>query len=190
MKFYKTLLFSAISMSVVTSEQVTVSVTPTVYETVTVTEGDQNDTIQTSLTASSNADTFTSADTNTKKTTTLAPAETSTNIPNTAQTGKFTGDGTYYEVGGADGACGELHSDSELVVAIGHGLYDTEKDSSNVSSYCGKKINAYYGGKTVQVTIVDRCVGCSDTSLDFSPTAFQQLADESLGRISITWDWA
>ena len=46
-------------------------------------------------------------------------------------------------------------------------------------------------GKSVNVMIVDACGGCSgSTDLDFSPAAFSQLADESLGRIDITWEWA
>ena len=44
------------------------------------------------------------------------------------------------------------------------------------------------GGKSVQVTITDRCEGCDMFSLDFSPSAFTQLADESVGRLSgMTW---
>lgn len=43
-------------------------------------------------------------------------------------------------------------------------------------------------GKSVTVTVEDRCVGCAEDDLDFSPAAFDQLADESLGRIAITWD--
>ena len=46
-------------------------------------------------------------------------------------------------------------------------------------------------GKSVDVTVVDRCTGCKETDLDFSPAAFDQLADESVGRLSgMTWTWA
>ena len=38
------------------------------------------------------------------------------------------------------------------------------------------------GGQTVTVTVTDRCVGCSKFDLDFSPAAFDVLADPSLGR--------
>ena len=31
--------------------------------------------------------------------------------------------------------------------------------------------------------------GCAYNDLDFSPAAFDKLADESLGRIDITWEW-
>lgn len=60
------------------------------------------------------------------------------------------------------------------------------------------------------VTVTDRCTGCSETSLDFSPSIFSQCKfvdvdagyelfnsaftvtnnDLGLGRIDITWEWA
>ena len=35
----------------------------------------------------------------------------------------------------------------------------------------------------------DLGVGCQATDLDVSPGAFQQLADMSLGRVTVTWAW-
>lgn len=101
----------------------------------------------------------------------------------------FSGDGTYYDPG--MGACGETNSDSDYIVAISKDLFDqyTPDGNSNHNTLCGKKIKAYYEGNSVEVTVVDRCEGCSYGSLDFSPTAFSQLADEGLGRIKITWNW-
>jgi hypothetical protein len=34
----------------------------------------------------------------------------------------------------------------------------------------------------VTVTAVDRCTGCQEYDLDFSPAAFEALASESVGR--------
>jgi expansin (peptidoglycan-binding protein) len=46
-------------------------------------------------------------------------------------------------------------------------------------------------GKSVTITVTDRCESCGDTDLDFSPAAFAQLADLSVGRIDgMTWSWA
>ena len=46
-------------------------------------------------------------------------------------------------------------------------------------------------GKSVTITVTDRCVGCAETDLDFSPAAFSQLADLSVGRLDgVTWHWA
>ncbi|KAG6915635.1 hypothetical protein DXG01_010636 [Tephrocybe rancida] len=44
--------------------------------------------------------------------------------------------------------------------------------------------------KSVVVQVVDRCAGCSGKyDTDFSPTAFKKLADESVGRMDLTWEW-
>jgi expansin (peptidoglycan-binding protein) len=48
------------------------------------------------------------------------------------------------------------------------------------------------GGASVTVTVVDRCVGCALTELEFSPAAFGALTGGNLGlgRVKITWEWA
>jgi len=95
------------------------------------------------------------------------------------------------------GACGDNNTDEDLICAIGHSLFDSIPNGGNPnnSPICGRKIQAYYGtsrlltvsdsnlgSNTVTVTVVDRCVACQEYDLDFSPAAFNQLADESLGR--------
>ena len=46
------------------------------------------------------------------------------------------------------------------------------------------------GGNSVEVIVTDRCEACKETDLDFSPSAFTQLADQSIGRITgMTWEW-
>lgn len=99
------------------------------------------------------------------------------------------GEGTYYSTG--MGACGKVSSDSDYIIAISHELYDENNidNNPNHNPLCGKKIRAYYEGNSVDVTVVDRCEGCAYNDLDFSPSAFTQLADKSLGRIDITWEW-
>ncbi|KAH3668832.1 hypothetical protein OGAPHI_002587 [Ogataea philodendri] len=135
-------------------------------------------------------------------TTTSAPAATSTASSTTSTeettsssttsstssaTGTNTGRGTFYEVG-ADN-CGTSSTDSDLVCAIAHSLYETEIGSDDISSYCGRSITAHYNGNSVTVRVVDSCESCGDNDLDFSPTAFQKLADPDLGEIQITWSW-
>ena len=45
-------------------------------------------------------------------------------------------------------------------------------------------------GKSVTVTVVDRCVGCAEYDLDFSPSAFGQLASLSVGRLNnVQWSF-
>lgn len=79
----------------------------------------------------------------------------------------------------------------------------------NLNPICGKKATAHCkfsvtgpiplislsscshfvdGGKTVTVALTDRCTGCAEWDLDFSPSAFDQLADEDIGRLhGMTW---
>ncbi|GJE95742.1 RlpA-like double-psi beta-barrel-protein domain-containing protein-containing protein [Phanerochaete sordida] len=101
------------------------------------------------------------------------------------------GDGTFFDTG--LGACGETNTDADLIAAVGHVLFDTfpgfNGANPNANPVCGKTITAKANGKSVTVKVVDRCVGCSEFDLDFSPAAFQQLADESAGRIAITWSF-
>ena len=42
------------------------------------------------------------------------------------------------------------------------------------------------GNVSIDVVVVNRCVGCKAYDLDFSPWAFDKLADEVLGRVDVT----
>ena len=121
---------------------------------------------------------------------TTTPSTTSSTATSSASGEVFSGDGTYYDTG--LGACGWTNTDTDFIAAIGHGLFDqyTPNGNPNRNTLCGKKIIAHYEGKSVEVTAVDRCEGCLPYDLDFSPAAFDQLADALLGRIQITWSWA
>lgn len=119
------------------------------------------------------------------------PASTSaTTTSSSGPSGSFSGEGTYYDTG--LGSCGITSTDNDYIVAISHELYDkyTPNGNPNHNTLCGKKIKASYEGNTVEVTVVDRCEGCSYYDLDFSPSAFSDLASKGLGRIDINWDWA
>ncbi|THH15017.1 hypothetical protein EW146_g5383 [Bondarzewia mesenterica] len=103
----------------------------------------------------------------------------------------FSGDGTFYAPG--LGSCGISNTASDFIVAISHDMFDTFPGAGpnpNTNPVCGKKVTASFQGKSVTATVVDRCAGCNTNDLDFSPAAFDQLADPSLGRIAITWDFA
>lgn len=99
------------------------------------------------------------------------------------------GEGTYYDP--EMGSCGEVSSADDLIVALSHSLYDdyTPNGNPNKNTLCGKKIRATYEGKSVDVKVVDRCVGCAKDDLDLSPAAFSKIADKDLGRIHLTWKW-
>jgi len=101
------------------------------------------------------------------------------------------GDGTYYSTG--LGACGIVNRNSDYIVAVSAQLFDTYPGNTpnpNNNPICHKQLTAHYKGKSVTVTVTDRCAGCNGVyDLDLSPSAFSVLADKSLGRIPITWNW-
>ncbi|KAI5365880.1 putative Barwin domain, RlpA-like domain superfamily protein [Septoria linicola] len=105
----------------------------------------------------------------------------------------ITGDLTYYNA--ALGACGETHGDNDYVVAIGHDLYDTATVGTNPNNnaYCGKQIKATLPatGKTVTVTVVDRCTGCTNNDLDFAGGAWRDITNDAAPtRFSgLEWNW-
>jgi expansin (peptidoglycan-binding protein) len=120
-----------------------------------------------------------------KATSATSTTSTGTLVPS----GDFSGKGTYYDTG--LGACGWTNQDSDYIVAVSHFLYEPEtiNGNSNNNNLCGKMIRASYEGKSVDVKVVDECMGCAERDLDFSPSAFSQIADKDLGRIDITWEW-
>jgi len=102
----------------------------------------------------------------------------------------FTGDATFFEPG--LGACGQTDGPNDLIAAASHALFDSFPGATanpNNNPICGRSVTATANGRSVTVRIVDRCAGCSgEGDLDFSPGAFGQLADLSVGRIhGMTW---
>jgi len=83
--------------------------------------------------------------------------------------------------------------DTDFICAVSKLLFDTFPGYAGVNPndnpVCGRLIQVTYQGKTVTVKVVDRCEACSLTSLDLSPDAFDQLADRSVGRIQLSWEW-
>ncbi|KDQ18216.1 hypothetical protein BOTBODRAFT_171877 [Botryobasidium botryosum FD-172 SS1] len=91
------------------------------------------------------------------------------------------------------GACGKTNGNGDYIVAVSKLLYDSypgHTANPNNNPVCGRKIKASYGGKSVTVTVADRCESCAFNDLDFSPTAFQQLQPLSVGLFTVSWDWA
>jgi len=92
------------------------------------------------------------------------------------------GEATYFYQEGAAGACGTVHSDSDLIVAIDEAMYS--------SDLCGKTVTITNtaNSNTVTATVADECPGCSNSaSLDLSVAAFEALGDLSAGVLDITW---
>jgi hypothetical protein len=106
--------------------------------------------------------------------------------------GTQTGQGTFYGTG--LGACGITNNDNQHIAAVSELLFDTypgyDGVNPNTNPLCGKMVTASYQGKSVQVALTDRCTACKITDLDFSPSAFNEIADPAVGRISgMTWVW-
>ncbi|KAK9388315.1 RlpA-like double-psi beta-barrel-protein domain-containing protein-containing protein [Lipomyces mesembrius] len=103
-------------------------------------------------------------------------------------TGTYSGDGTFYSTG--LGSCGITSADTDYIVAVSHVLMDANSNGNpNTNPLCGKTITAYRDTSSVTVTVVDTCEACAEYDLDLSPSAFDQLGQESEGRIPITWSW-
>ncbi|KAH9064220.1 hypothetical protein EDB87DRAFT_1680889 [Lactarius vividus] len=86
------------------------------------------------------------------------------------------------------GSCGITNTDTEYIAAVSHILYDSYPGYSSVNPN-SNPLN--YQGKSVTITATDRCEASAETDLDFSPAAFSQLADISVGRLDdLSWHWA
>ncbi|KAL8408533.1 hypothetical protein RB594_007098 [Gaeumannomyces avenae] len=99
------------------------------------------------------------------------------------------GDITWYNVG--LGACGKQNVDTDLIVALNKADFDpsTPNGNPNNNKLCGKKMRVSYNGKSVDVTLRDRCAGCKKGDVDLSPAAFKKLAPLGSGRVKGSWKW-
>ncbi|KAK5989238.1 hypothetical protein PT974_10744 [Cladobotryum mycophilum] len=100
----------------------------------------------------------------------------------TIEAAQESGDLTYFTPG--LGACGWQSKSSDYIVAISSQIWANR-------GHCGKHIKVHYGSRTIDVTVVDECPGCSAGSLDLSPSAFQAVVGSlGPGRVHATWNWA
>ncbi|CAK5272261.1 unnamed protein product [Mycena citricolor] len=98
---------------------------------------------------------------------------------------------------GADGSaqnrnpiCGPFVPGRQALTAQGL-MATTIKSSVPGFAQCHVPLTATvtHGSKSIQVRIVDRCVGCKPNDIDLTPAAFAALADPALGRTSVTWQF-
>jgi len=120
----------------------------------------------------------------------------SADLPLPSNTATFTGDLTYYATG--LGACGITSTDNDAICAVSHIIFDAAANGGsnpNANPLCRRKIRIQRfdeqvsANRSVDVTVVDRCVGCQADDLDLSPAIFAQLAAMDLGRVKGTWAW-
>ncbi|ORY03531.1 barwin-like endoglucanase [Basidiobolus meristosporus CBS 931.73] len=96
--------------------------------------------------------------------------------------GNFQGDATYYDPG--LGACEATHGPSDMIAALNAPQYG---NAPRGSSSCFKCATVTGPKGNVKVQIVDKCPGCKHGDLDLSPAAFNRIADEAAGRVTISW---
>ena len=135
-------------------------------------------------------------------------------LPNGNGDNVFTGDLTSYDP--ALGACGIVSDGDEAICAVSHLLFDAAGSNSNSGGnsnnnpLCGRRIRITRefsgsdkragkrnrdrvgggsGNRSVDVTVVDRCVGCEPTDLDLSLSAFEKVALKENGRVVGSWAW-
>ncbi|KAI1388162.1 uncharacterized protein F4822DRAFT_236406 [Hypoxylon trugodes] len=120
----------------------------------------------------------------------------SQNLPLPSNKDIFTGELTYYDP--ALGACGIQSNSYEDIVSVSHIIFDatSQGNDPNTNSLCGMRIRvtrdfveAGAGNRSVDVVVVDRCVGCQATDLDLSLSVFTQLAPQDSGKVVGSWAW-
>jgi len=90
------------------------------------------------------------------------------------------------------GACGVTSKDTDFVVGVSEAFFDSwpgyHKKNPNQNPICGRTIRAKYKGKTVTARVADSNPGAPMYKLNFSPAAFDKIANRDLGTIQgVTW---
>ncbi|KAK9687746.1 hypothetical protein K7432_014666 [Basidiobolus ranarum] len=98
--------------------------------------------------------------------------------------GGFQGEGTYYAPG--LGACEITNGSNDMIAALNAPQYG---NAPRGSLSCFKCATVTGPKGSVKVKIVDKCPSCKHGDLDLSPAAFNKVADEAAGRVSISWSF-
>lgn len=100
------------------------------------------------------------------------------------------GKATYYFQMGAYGSCGAINGDYANIVALSPVHYQGQNP-------CGRKIKVYARsgpgqGRSVVLTVADKCMGCHANHLDlaYGPFGYLTNYDYGLGVFQIAWAWA
>ncbi|KAJ7781756.1 RlpA-like double-psi beta-barrel-protein domain-containing protein-containing protein [Mycena maculata] len=115
-----------------------------------------------------------------------------TTVADLAKRVTHVGRGTWYYPSAGEGNCGYWDSNSDPVVAIGIARYD-----ANGGANCNQwiQITNEANGKVAYGKTRDSCEACDESSLDMSPSLFEQLSTLATGEITISWhfeniDWS
>lgn len=96
------------------------------------------------------------------------------------------GDITYYNAG--PGACGGTNNgDVDRVVALPHAMMPVVLGPELLPCGLTITIRCTATGKKTTATVVDKCMGCENSDIDLSKSAFQDIETLAVGRTSATW---
>ena len=100
------------------------------------------------------------------------------------------GKATYYYQMGAFGSCGAINGDNANIVALSYLQYQG-------ANPCGRKVKVYArsgpgAGRSVILTVADKCMGCDYNHLDlaYGPFGYLSNGNYGLGVLDIAWAWA
>ncbi|KAF8520733.1 RlpA-like double-psi beta-barrel-protein domain-containing protein-containing protein [Hysterangium stoloniferum] len=97
----------------------------------------------------------------------------------------FSGTASFYFQGGVAGACGQVHSDSDHIVALQTSTFAN-------GAHCGASITITdtSNGVTATGIVADQCPGCNGPgSIDLSQGLFEVFAPDSAGVFPVTWNF-
>lgn len=109
------------------------------------------------------------------------------NRSNTSSGETFHGRGTWFS--DDSGSCDIEFNQSDMIVAMNE---EQMGDLQGSGSQCGKMVRVHYGGKSVDLKVVDTCPSqyCDEGALDLSQKAFKMLVGGlSKGVISLDWEF-
>ncbi|GAA5856286.1 hypothetical protein JCM8547_000853 [Rhodosporidiobolus lusitaniae] len=93
----------------------------------------------------------------------------------------YSGQATFYYQNGVAGACGTVHSDSDMIIALESSVYAN-------GAHCGKTVTITGNGVTQTATVADECPSCvSSGSIDLSSGLFAKFASYDAGVVEVTW---
>lgn len=98
-----------------------------------------------------------------------------------------TGDGTFYDLGLT--ACGQTFTNDDLVAAVSFSRFTAPNPNNDPMCQKKAKITEPTSGKSVIVSIKDKCAGCKENDIDMSKGAFQKISSLDKGRITVNWDF-
>ncbi|KAH9450628.1 hypothetical protein MJO29_009711 [Puccinia striiformis f. sp. tritici] len=82
------------------------------------------------------------------------------------------------------GACGDVNSTEDYIVAMNHAQYQGGAPCHKTVSITNKAT-----GKSVQAKVTDECPPCAYGSLDLSPSVFKALGNMDDGILPISWQF-